>query len=303
MSRIEEALRRASVASGPRSVYALKDGLVLPPDPATLIQYPEEAAPETARQRPAEPALPRKGTPATGRTSGQLGPFPAALEGKLILSHAMPVAVEQYRRLAATLHELQAAHGTKTVMVSSALPREGKTLTVSNLAMTLSESYGRRVLLIDADLRRPSIHDVFRLANTTGLSEGLRSDSSELTLLQLSPRLSVLPAGRPDSNPMAGLTSERMRALLEESAKVFDWVLLDAPPVGIMPDANLLARLTQGVIFVVAAGSTPCQVVNRAVTEIGRESIIGVVLNRIDPNSIPETGYYEQYYQSTESAD
>jgi protein-tyrosine kinase len=300
MSRIEEALRRASVPSGPRNVYPLKDSLALAAEPATLADYPEEAPETVARQRRVEAVVPRKATPAAARTPSHLGPFPDALEGKLILSHATPVAVEQYRRLAATLHELQAAHGTKTLMVTSTVPREGKTLTVSNLAMTLSESYGRRVLLIDADLRRPSVHDVFGLPNNSGLSEGLRSDSSELSLLQLSPRLSVLTGGRPDSNPMAGLTSERMRALLEESAAVFDWVLLDAPPVGIMPDANLLARLTQGVIFVVAAGSTPHDLVDRAIGEIGREAIVGVVLNRIDPSSIPETGYYDQYYQSSE---
>jgi capsular exopolysaccharide synthesis family protein len=154
------------------------------------------------------------------------------------------------------------------------------------------------VVLIDADLRRPSIHEVFRLSNVTGLSDQLRSDSAQLSLVQLSPHLSVLPAGRPDSNPMAGLTSERMRALIEESAQVFDWVLLDAPPVGIMPDANLVSRLTEGVLFVVAAGSTPYQVVTRAVEEIGREAIIGVVFNRIEPESIPHTGYYEDYYSA-----
>jgi capsular exopolysaccharide synthesis family protein len=244
----------------------------------------------------------RKPAPASGRTKGRLGPFPASVDGKLILGDTTaPVAVEQYRRLAATLHELQAAQGTKVLMVTSAVPREGKTLTVCNLALTLSESYGRRVLLIDADVRRPAVHEVFGISNTTGLSEGLRSDSSELSLVQLSKRLTVLPAGRPDSNPMAKLTSERMRALLEESAREFDWVLLDAPPVGIMPDANLVARLTQGVIFVLGAGSTPHRLVERAVTEIGRESIVGVVLNRIDPSSLPETGYYEEYYQASNS--
>jgi protein-tyrosine kinase len=295
MSRIEEALRRASVPNGPRGVYALKDRGAGGSDPTTLAQYPEERPAVAARPASLDAVNRKVVSPA--REAGHLGPFPDALEGKLILSHAAPIAVEQYRRLAASLHELQAVQGIKTLMVTSALPREGKTLTVSNLAMTLSESYGRRVLLIDADLRRPSIHQVFGLANTTGLSDGLRSDSSELTLLHLSPRLSVLPAGRPDSNPMAGLTSERMRRLLEESAKVFDWVLLDAPPVGIMPDANLVAGLTQGVIFVLAAGSTPYPLVDRAVTAIGREGIVGVVLNRIDSANIPDTNYFEQYYQ------
>jgi len=163
--------------------------------------------------------------------------------------------------------------------------------------MTLSESYGRRVLLIDADLRRPSIHEVFRVPNGTGLSDGLKSDSAELSLVQLSPRLSVLPAGRSDSNPMAGLTSQRMRRLVEESAQVFDWVLLDAPPVGIMPDANLVSGVTEGVIFVVAAGSTPYHLVTRAVEEIGRDNIIGVVFNRIGADSMPNTQYYDHYYR------
>jgi protein-tyrosine kinase len=315
MSRIEEALRRASVPAGPRGL-ALRETPAVPQTPSTtLADYPEEAAPRKdadsrslagehsteelhrqVRVRRSESDAGKRQTRAP-KTTASLGPFPSALDGKLILNHATPVAVEQYRRLAASLHELQGSHGTKTVMVTSALPREGKTLTVCNLAMTLSESYGRRVLLIDADLRRPSVHEVFRLSNVTGLSDGLRSDSAELSLVQLSPRLSVLPAGRADSNPMAGLTSERMRALVEESAQVFDWVLLDAPPVGIMPDANLVSRLTQGVIFVVGAGSTPHQLVTRAVTEIGRENIIGVVFNRLDPESMPQTSYYDHYYQ------
>ena len=98
------------------------------------------------------------------------------------------LAVEQYRRLAATLHGLQAERGLKTLMVTSTLPEEGKTLTIANLALTLSESYKRRVLLIDADLRRPSIHEVFGLPNQSGLTEGLRAESGQLSVLEVSPR-------------------------------------------------------------------------------------------------------------------
>jgi capsular exopolysaccharide synthesis family protein len=304
MSRIEEALKRASVASVPRNVYPLKDSRSTLSEPTTLADYPEERRGVDPSGTPRMDVSARRSSPAdakaqiTAPTASHLGPFPDDLEGKLILSHATPVAVEQYRRLAATLHELQAAHGTKVVMVTSSVPREGKTLTVSNLAMTLSESYGRRVLLIDADLRRPSIHEIFQLPNATGLSDGLRSVTQELSLSQLSAKLSVLTAGRPDSNPMAGLTSERMRLLLDEASQVFDWVLLDAPPVGIMPDANLLARHTQGVIFVVAAGTTPYPLVERAISEIGKEIVIGVVLNRMDAERMPETDYYQDYHQA-----
>jgi Mrp family chromosome partitioning ATPase len=143
------------------------------------------------------------------------------------------------------------------------------------------------------------VHEIFRLSNAKGLIDGLRADGGDLSLLPVTPLLSVLPAGRASSNPMAGLTSDRMRVVLEEAASVFDWVLLDAPPVGIMPDAHLLARLTEGVIFVIAAGSTPYDLIDRALTEIGRENVVGTVLNRIEERSIPATTYYDEYYAAS----
>jgi capsular exopolysaccharide synthesis family protein len=295
MSRIEEALRRAAVL-GPGGGAP---GVARPvsTDGAPLARFPAEDRAEAGHTSRADVVSPRTiAAPRVG-SGGHLGELAEALEGKLVLSAAAsPVAVEQYRRLAGVLHELQITHGTRTLMVSSAVPSEGKTLTITNLALTLSESYHRRVLLIDADLRRPSLHEIFRLPNATGLSDGLRAGGAALSVLEVSSHLSVLPAGRAESNPMAGLTSERMRTFLEESAAVFDWVLLDAPPVGIMPDANLLARLTHGVIFVIAAGATPYTLVERAVTEIGRDHIVGTVLNRVEESAIPATGYYE-YYQ------
>jgi protein-tyrosine kinase len=291
MSRIEEALKRAAPAVL-RAGAALDDGIVVRPEPTTLAHFPKEAGPSGER--------PRRSVAAAAPATRRMAPLSEELDSKLVAGHPAPVAVEQYRRLAGALHELQGTHGTKTLMVTSAVPREGKTLTVTNLALTLSESFARRVLLIDADLRRPSIHEVLSLPNASGLNEGLRNDAGDLSLIQVSAKLSVLTAGRPESNPMAGLTSERMRALLEEAAGVFDWILLDAPPVGIMPDAHLLAGLTDGVIFVIAAGVTPHALVERAISEIGRDQIVGTVLNRVDPGSIAATGYYEQYYSTAE---
>ena len=194
------------------------------------------------------------------------------------------------------MHELQLERDLKTLMVTSALPREGKTLTVTNLALTLSASFGRRVLLIDADLRRPSVHEVLNLPNTAGLHEVLQSEAVAVPFQQVSPFLTVLPAGRPVNNPMALLTSERMQRLLHESAAQFDWVLLDAPPVGFMPDAGLLAGMTRAVLFVISAGSTPYQLIQRATIELGIDSIVGTVLNRIEERNIPASGYYGSYY-------
>ena len=101
------------------------------------------------------------------------------------------------------------------------------------------------MLLIDADLRRPALHGVFRIDTASGLTDGLSDPNAKLTVRQVSPRLAVLPAGRPSSDPMAGLTSDRMRQLLNEARDSFDWVIIDTPPLGILPDAHLLTSMVE----------------------------------------------------------
>ena len=190
--------------------------------------------------------------------------------------------VEQYRRLGAALHHHQLQGGAHTLMVTSAVASEGKTLTATNLALTLSHSYKRRVLLIDADLRRPSVHEVLRLPNSIGLTDSLRNgDCTNLRFQTVSPMLSVLTAGRADSDPMAGLVSDTMSRILTQAAAQFDWVIVDTPPVALLPDANLLAAMIDTALLVVSANATPYPLVARAVQAIGEQRILGVVLNRM----------------------
>jgi protein-tyrosine kinase len=218
------------------------------------------------------------------------------IRAKLVVHGAMGAAgIEQYRRLGATLHDLQQERGLKALTLTSALPQDGKTLTAVNLALTLVDSYSRRVLLIDADLRRPAIHEVFGISNSVGLRDALVSPSSELPTFEMGSRLSIIPAGKPTRNPLAGLSSGAMRTLLDDCEKRFDWVLLDAPPVGLLPDAQLLSRLTGAVIFVIRAGATPFALAERAIRELGRDCILGTVLNGVDEDAIPETNYYRGY--------
>src|SRR5262249_58665096 len=156
--------------------------------------------------------------------------------GKVVVgSGADATLVEQYRRLGAALHHHQLQSGARTLMVTSAVAAEGKTLTATNLALTLSHSYRRRVLLIDADLRRPAIHEMLRLPNVTGLNDSLRHpEEIDLRFHTISPFLSALTAGRADSDPMAGLVSDTMNRLLAEAAQQFDWVIVDTPPVALL---------------------------------------------------------------------
>jgi len=300
MSRIDEALKRAS--QGPvagRIPAKAPDAPVRLSDEFTLGDYPLEGRSSNVRGdslslQPEPPPVAAR-IPVRPPAASFLPPTVSPSAKLVVGSENGGVFLEQYRRLAATLHEAQLEKGLKTVMVTSALPREGKTLTVVNLALTLSESYARRVLLIDADLRKPSVHEVLRIPNNKGLSDLLRSDRPELSTIAVSPRLSVLPAGKISENPLAGLASARMRAFVEEMATKFDWVLLDAPPVGLLPDAQLLGRMAQAAVLVIRAGVTPYPVVDRAITELGRECIIGTVLNGVEESSLPTSDYYGHY--------
>lgn len=263
-------------------------------------------APEDIRGRelPAAPAGPLHDSPDDERAASErperFDRFGSDAIGKIVVMADVPaVAIEQYRRLAASLHHAQLERETKVLMITSASPGEGKTLTATNLALTLSESYRRTVLLIDADLRRPSLHHIFKVPNVLGLSDALKRDTDQrLPVIQVSANLTVLPAGRPDPDPMGSLTSDRMRRIVQEAAARFDWVIIDTPPVGFLSDANLLAAMVDAALFVVRAGKSPYGLIQRALEAIGRDRILGVVLNAVDEN-VDVAGYsYYGYYEA-----
>ena len=300
MSRIDQALIRweretagetpaseQTKAGASSALNQYRDEVGVAHDPSTPVAAGETRHVKTRARR----------QPAAGRVADPVAKVPVDSDtrARLVSAAAPTVSLEQYRRLAAVLHEEQAATQLKTVMITSALPREGKSLTVVNLALTLSESYGRRVLVIDADLRCPTLHTLLGAANDRGLNEALAETGRELPFVQVSDRLSALTAGQPGPNPLAGLSSDRMRELIAECAERFDWVLIDSSPVGVLPDAQVVGRLVGGVIFVIAANSTPAATVERAIAEIGTESIIGAVLNRVEEHRISEAGHYGAY--------
>jgi capsular exopolysaccharide synthesis family protein len=202
-------------------------------------------------------------------------------------------AREQYRLLAATLHRNQGVSGAKVVMIASAVAGEGKTLTAANLSLTLSESYHKRVLVVDADLRRPMLHLLFGIDNETGLSDGLQSGQSVFPVRQISPRLSILTTGRGSVDPMAELISDGMKRMVQLAREKFDWIVIDTPPIGALPDAGLVAAMADVAVLVVRAESTPHNVVARAGDALGRQKIVGVVLNRATKQA--QSGDYKYY--------
>jgi capsular exopolysaccharide synthesis family protein len=299
MSRVHDALAkaRANASEPDPSIHAA----------AGVPMFPAEGAEEGPQDWASEPTAPTTGVLATQSAATEavrqevdtvLEPSPRDLGEKVVLSpdpdHA---SVEQYRRLAARLHLAQAEHGIKVVMIASALPGEGKTLTATNLALTLSESYHRDVLLIDGDLRRPSIHEMFRIANVSGLNDGLRSEADrKVPLVRWSDRLTLITAGRPDPDPMRVLVSEKMKRVITEAAQKFDWVIVDTPPIGLLTDASLFSAMVDTAVLVVQAGRTPHAEIERAVNALGRERIFGVVLNRASAAANPKYAGYEYRY-------
>jgi protein-tyrosine kinase len=306
MGRIDEALRRAAdeVRQPADRTPATGTSTLAPeafppelPEPQVMpaAVAPSAVNPEGA-QPPPVPPPPAASVERLEIQTSLMQHLDATLVQKVVVDiNTAQGSREQYRKLAATLHQTQALSGLKVVMIASAVAGEGKTLTSSNLALTLSESYKRRVLLIDGDLRRPSLHNVFRVDGTTGLSEGLMAaEERRFPVHQVSPHLTMLPAGRPSLDPMAGLTSDRMRRLIEEARAAFDWVIVDTPPVGLLPDGHLLTSIVDGVVLVVKAGMTPYPVVQRALDSLGRDRILGVVLNQA-PESTAHSYYSYRY--------
>lgn len=282
MSRVDEALRRAAgqTTGGERSAAnPISD---FPLDPA---QAATEGPALSSTQVPPRPRTIERATKLLDCIDPRLA------EKVVVDAHMSAASREQYRHLAAVLHDAQAASGIKVVMIASAVAGEGKTLTASNLAMTFSESYRKRVLLIDADLRRPTLHQVFKVAAASGLSEGLTgNEPAKLIVRQITPSLSLLPAGRPNADPIECLTSERMRHVVREARESFDWVIIDTPPLVLLSDAHLLAPIADGVVMVVRAKSTPYDLAKRAVDAVGGR-LLGVVLNAADERAAP--GYYQ----------
>jgi receptor protein-tyrosine kinase len=285
MGRIDDALRRARVDA------AAGTGAPEFSTPPPWAFGPRDAA-------AAPPAVSPEAAPASSDATPASHAFDPALSERLVVSEAAgPLLVEQFRGLAATLIQAQNGQPLKSVLVTSASPGDGKSLVAMNLALTLSESFKRRVLLVDADLRRPVLHDLFGVSNGPGLSEALAAEEGlQAPVLAITARLALLPAGRPEADPLGGLSSGRLKRIVSEAASRYDWVVVDSPPIGVLADGRLVSETVDGVIVVVRAGVTRFPDLEAAADVLGHDRILGLVLNGVDPASIRGEGYYHHYY-------
>jgi protein-tyrosine kinase len=201
---------------------------------------------------------------------------------------------EEFRTLRSRLYQIREKMPLKRLMVTSALPKEGKSFVAANLAQVIVRQHGRRVLLIDADLRSPGMHRHLGASQTPGLSNYLLGECDELSVMQRGPmeNLFFIPAGRQAMGAPELLANGRLKVLMQRVEPLFDWIIMDTPPVIPVADSTLLANFCEGVLMVVRSNSTPSDLARKAREEFQDKLLLGVVLNGIPADQLPQSRYY-----------
>ena len=220
----------------------------------------------------------------------------------LIYSDSRSGLSEAYRQLRTSILLSTAGHAPKSLLITSSLPSEGKTTTATNTAISLAQT-GAKVLIIDADMRRPRLHSVFNITNGEGLSTLLSSESTDADITRVvksddGTKIHLLTSGPIPPNPAELIGSEQMANLLKRLQKHYTHVVIDSPPITSFTDGVLIASMVDGVILVVHSGKSSRQVVKRAkqlLQDVGAR-ILGVVLNNVNLRSQDNYHYYQTYY-------
>jgi len=229
--------------------------------------------------------------------NGSAVPAPALVT----VQHPLDPVSEAFRSLRTNLAFSTLAKPARTLVVTSVLPSEGKSTTAANLAVVLAQS-GKRVIIVDTDLRRPSVHRIFNVRNTNGFTDLLLASASIADSLQPTavPNLWVITSGPLPPNPAELLSSEAVSPLISSLSAHADIVLFDTPPMGVITDAVVLSTRVEGTLMVVRSGSARPAVVTKgleALRKVGARPL-GVVLNMVDVSSLRDYSYYYYYSQT-----
>jgi len=218
--------------------------------------------------------------------------------GNYVIYHPRSPVAEAFRALRTNLEFASLDFPLKSILVTSSGETEGKTTVACNLAIILAQG-GKRVLLLDTDMRRPNVHSQFNLHNRIGLSDLVRGKLTIKEVVRSIPEVSnmdIITSGSLPPNPAELLASERMRKLLEELKKDYDVIVLDSPPL-VVSDSQILATRVEGVLYVIIPGSTRIESAKRPLEELERINahLLGVVMNRIPRNRDYYYGGYDYY--------
>ena len=224
---------------------------------------------------------------------------PARVEPHLVaISQPRSAYCEQFRSLRTRILQAGERLQMRAFVITSAGVGEGKTLTALNLAWLLAQTDGVRALIIDSDLRQPCATDYLGIDAPVGLSEVLGGEVKlEDAIVRLDPAgLYLLPGGRARDDVAELLSGPTYARILTEVRRMFDYIIIDAPPLGIFTDANVLISKADGAMLVVRSGKTRFAIIDKLLEQIPRERLLGVVLNRVDEKLDSNAYYYQHRY-------
>lgn len=295
MSRVHDALRRAAQA-----------GTFVPSPGISSAAIPTGAAPGAGDRS----------------ATATLEPPPTAVKGLLELVptipfHPSPDALvidphhphnapsEEFRSLRTRLNHMQSLQPIHTAVVTSPSPAEGKSFAAVNLAMAEAQLAGNLTLLCDFDFRRPIVHHLFQAERSPGITDYLQGKVQLHEAMRRvgDSNLFIMPAGEAVINPLELLNLKEVKELLDRLPSLFNWVILDSPPLLFAADANLLSTLCHGTILVVRIGATTIDSVTRAMQSLCQNNVLGIVVNGARRGELySKYTYYHSYYPSDEEA-
>lgn len=299
MSRVHDALRRAG-----QSAAAVAPPMAPASGGSQSTIYRTLATPEA--RAAADAVINNK---KTGPLEGLLeqiaeipfSPMPDSLLVDPLRNHDAPT--EEFRTLRTRLNHIQNQNAIHSVVVTSPSPAEGKSFAAANLALAQAQLAGNMVLLADFDFRRPIVHNLFNVERGPGLTDYLQG---KIPLHQAMRRvqgtnLCIMPAGEAVINPLELLNLREVKQMIEDLPSVFNWVVLDSPPLLFAADANLLSTLSHGTILVVRIGHTTIDSITRAVQSLCQDNVIGIVVNGARRGELySKYTYYHSYYSPSE---
>ena len=288
MSRVHDALRRAEQA-----------GLLSPP-----------------AARPPHDGQSILATAATLETGPNLAglleqieevPYRAATDSLLIdISRPHEAPMEEFRTLRTRLNHMKSLQPIHSIVVTSPSPAEGKSLSAANLALAESHLAGNSTLLADFDFRRPIIHTMFGVDRSPGITDYLlgKVPLSKCIKKIAGTTLYVMPAGEAVINPLELLNLRDVKLLMDRLPSLFDWIILDSPPLLFAADANLLSTLCHGTLLVVRIGQTTIDSVTRAMQSLCNNNVLGIVVNGARRGELySKYTYYHSYYTPREAGE
>ncbi|HEY6770702.1 MAG TPA: CpsD/CapB family tyrosine-protein kinase [Candidatus Sulfotelmatobacter sp.] len=204
------------------------------------------------------------------------------------------LGAEKFRFLAVRLRQMRQTRPLKKILITSTIPQEGKSTVSANLACTLARRKQTRTLLLEGDLRRPTLAAQFGVGKVPGLSEWFHGDSPNFNLYRLeSLGLWFLPAGSAPENPLEMMQSGKMGSLMEQLAAWFDWIVIDSPPVLPLGDTSVWARMADGILLVTRRGVTEKQQLKKGLTAIEQGKLLGALVN--GSTDAAHSDYYKRY--------